>query len=116
MMMHMIRVKYTLRTKVLHGPVFCYGLRSFCGTCAGAILILRHRNLSLRCLLRFLYLIIKIFTACSVKLFTDCNTKIDHAEFLSLSQHGKAQKVKAVITGLCVEQNDLYFIQPFSPD
>ena len=55
-----------------------------CGTCGGGVLILRQRNLSKQCLLRFLCLNIKIFTACALKRFNDCNIKLDHAEPLPL--------------------------------
>ena len=56
------------------------------GTCSREILILRLRNLSKRCLLRFLSLNIKIlFTGCAVRCFKDCNTKLDHAELLPYS-------------------------------
>ena len=54
-------------------------------TFGGEILILRQRNLSKQCLLRFLCHNIKIlFTVCAVKRFNACNTNLDHAELLSL--------------------------------
>ena len=70
-----------LRTEVL-----LYGLFG------GGILILRQKNLS--SLLRFLCLSIKIFTVCVVKGFNDCNTKMDHAELLSLSIIHTQKKLK----------------------
>ena len=55
-------------------------------TCGGGFLILRRRNLSKQCLLRFLCLSIKILLIVgAVKRFKDCNTKLDHAELLSFS-------------------------------
>ena len=61
--------------------VFVVVFEELCGTCGGGNLILRQRNLSKQCLLRFLGLNIKIFfTLCSVKPFKDCNIKLDHAE------------------------------------
>ena len=49
------------RSNVLHGPGFCYMIfEVLCGAYGGGILILRQRNLSKQCLLRFLCLNIKI--------------------------------------------------------
>lgn len=45
-------------------------------------LILRQRNLSKRCLLRFLFLNIRIFTC--VKHFEGCKSNLDHANLLSV--------------------------------
>ena len=42
---------------------------SFVAPCGRVILILRQKNLSKHCLLRFLCLIIKYFTVCAVKCF-----------------------------------------------
>ena len=65
--------------------VVVLAFKVLCSTCGGGILILRQRNLSKQCLLRFLCLSIKIlFTVHAVKRFKDCNTKLDHAKLLSL--------------------------------
>ena len=69
-----------LEDKNLHCPFFVV-FEVLCDTGGGRILILRQRNLSKHCLLRFLYLNIKIFTVCALKRFNDCDTKLDHAEF-----------------------------------
>ena len=58
----------------------------FCDTCSGGILMLRQRNLSKQCLIRFLCLSIQIvFTMCAMKGFENCNSKLDDAELLLLS-------------------------------
>ena len=75
-----------LWTKVLHctfGSVVIFEV--LCGTCGGVILILRQRNLSKQCLLRFLCLKIRMFTVCAVKRFNECHTKLDNEELWSLS-------------------------------
>ena len=75
-----------LRTKLLHDPLFGAIFELLSGTCGGGILILREKNLSKHCLLRFFSLNIKnIFTAYAVKHFKDCNIKFDNREFLSSS-------------------------------
>ena len=43
--------------------------------CGGGILILRQRNLSKQCLLRFPCLNVKIFTVCAVERFNDCSAQ-----------------------------------------
>ena len=49
--------------------------------------------MSKQCLLRFLCLNIDIlFTVCAMKSWKDCNTKLDHAELLSLSKVGDDSK------------------------
>ena len=55
---------------------------------------MRLKNLSKHCLLRFLCLNIKIyFTVCAMKRFKYCNTKLDHAELLSLREFALFAKV-----------------------
>ena len=68
-----------LRTQVLHGPILC------CNTAHTykKNLILRQRNLSKHCLLRFLCLHFKIpFSMWHKQHYSDHNKKLDHAEFL----------------------------------
>ena len=90
---HLFIIKY-LRTSVLHGLAFVVVYELLCGTCSGGILILRQRNLSKQCLLRFLCPNIKIFYCMCCEAyqglqhkFGPCRTftKLDHAERLSLS-------------------------------